>query len=136
MKELEESRLVARFARWSGRLASSPYAPLIALLLIGLGLYALPSLGVSVERVSDLHFLIGVLTLLLVFLLEHNARRDTTAIHVKLDEVLVALRGVAEVKVGVEDLPAGHLEKVRERGRHNARNAGDGARSQPPSARR
>jgi low affinity Fe/Cu permease len=135
LKELEESRLVARFARWSGRVASSPYAPMIALLLIGLGLYALPSLGVPLERVSDMHFLIGVLTLLLVFLLEHNSRRDTTAIHVKLDEVLVALRGAREDKVGVEDLPAGDVEKVRERGRDDARAAGDGERSQPPTVR-
>jgi low affinity Fe/Cu permease len=136
VKELEESRLVARFARWSGRVASSPYAPIITLLLIGLGLYVLPSLGVPLERASDVHLLVGVLTLLLVFLLEHNARRDTTAIHVKLDEVLVALRGAREDKVGVEELPAGDLEKVRERGRDHARTAGDGERSQPPSAHR
>jgi low affinity Fe/Cu permease len=129
VKELDESHLVARFARWSGKAASSPFAPIIALLLIGLGLYALPSLGVPLERVSDLHFLIGVLTLLLVFLLEHNARRDTTAIHVKLDEVLVALRSAQSAKVGVEDLPVADLEALRERGRDEAKTDGEPARS-------
>jgi low affinity Fe/Cu permease len=131
VKELEESHLVARFARWSGRIASSPYAPIVSLLLIGLGLYALPSLGVPLERVSDLHFLVGVLTLLLVFLLEHNARRDTTAMHVKLDEVLVALRSAQSDKVGIEELPAADLDKVRERGRDEAKGDGDGQRARP-----
>lgn len=115
----ERSTNVARFARWSNRLVVSPWAPVIALLLIGLGLYALPPLGVPQDRVSELHFLIGVVTLLLVFLLEHNEDRDTTAIHVKLDEILVAL-GADTRKVGVEELPADNIERVRDAEREEA----------------
>lgn len=115
----ERSTRVARFARWSNRLVTSPWAPVIALLLIGLGLYALPPLGIPQDRVTELHFLIGVLTLLLVFLLEHNEDRDTTAMHVKLDEILVAL-GADTRKVGVEELPAEKIERVRDAEREEA----------------
>jgi low affinity Fe/Cu permease len=115
----ERSDNIARFARWSNRLVASPYAPLAALLLIGLGLYALPSLGVPQDRVADLHFLIGIVTLLLVFLLEHNEDRDTTAIHVKLDEILIALDADTR-KVGVEELPAEKIKSVRDEERENA----------------
>ena len=134
--DAERSDNVARFARWSNRLVTSPFAPVIALLFIGLGLYALPPLGVPPERVADLHFLIGVLTLLLVFLLEHNEDRDTTAIHVKLDEILVALRADTE-KVGVEDLPAEEIERVRDEERAKAGSAPRMAKrtEEPPSVR-
>lgn len=115
----EKSTRFARFARWSNRLVASPWAPIITLLLIGVGLYALPPLGVPQDRVSELHFLIAVLTILLVFLLEHNEDRDTTAIHVKLDEILIALRADTR-KVGVEELPADKIKRVRDAERANA----------------
>lgn len=115
----ERSDRIARLARWSNRLVTSPYAPIVALLLIGLGLFALPPLGVPQDRVSDLHLLVGVVTLLFVFLLEHNEERDTTAIHVKLDEILVALDADTR-KVGVEELPAEKIKQVRDEGREGA----------------
>ena len=115
----ERSDALARFARWSNQLVASPWAPVTALLLIGLGLYALPPLGVPQDRVTDLHFLIAVATLLLVFLLEHNEDRDTTALHVKLDEILVSLRADTD-KVGVEELPADKIKRVRDEERESA----------------
>jgi low affinity Fe/Cu permease len=119
---LHRSRAVARFSRWSEGLVASPYAPIVALLLIAIGLYALPPLGVPPERVADLHFLIAVVTLLLVFLLEHNERRDTSAMHVKLDEIMKAL-DIDVDKVGVEDLPAQEIEEVRARERKRAKSS-------------
>ncbi len=121
----ERSDRVARSARWLNRLVTSPFAPIVALLLIGLGLFALPPLGVPPDRVSDLHLLVGVVTLLLVFLLEHNEERDTTAIHVKLDEILVALDADTR-KVGVEELPAEKIKQVRDEGREDV---GQGTRA-------
>lgn len=115
----DRSTRIARFARWSNHLVASPWAPVIALLLVGLGLYALPPLGVPQDRVTELHFVIGVVTLLLVFLLEHNEDRDTTAIHVKLDEILVALRADTGT-VGVEELPAEKIRRVRDAKREEA----------------
>jgi low affinity Fe/Cu permease len=99
---------------------ASPYAPLVTLLLIGIGLYALPPLGVAPERLNDVHLIIAVLTLLMVFLLEHNERRDTTAMHVKLDEIVKAL-GVGRGTIGVEELPARQIEELRERERDDVR---------------
>ena len=52
-------------------------------------------------------------------MLEHNEQRDTIALHVKLDEVLLAL-GADEDKVGVEELPAAKLERVRDAERRRA----------------
>ena len=104
---------VARFARWSEDIVTSPRAPIATLLVIVIALYFLPPLGIPAERVSDVHFLIGVTTLLLVYLLEHNEHRDTTAIHVKLDEILDALRADRR-KVGIEELSSDKIKDIRD----------------------
>src|SRR5438445_8112598 len=67
------------------------------------------------------HFLVAVATLLLVFLLEHNEDRDKTALHIKLDEILTALRDADRGKVGVEDLPAERLREIRDAERETVR---------------
>ena len=102
------------FARRANDLVTSPYTPLLALALIGIGLFFLPPLGIPADRIEDVHFLVAVATLLLVFLLEHNEDRDKTALHIKLDEVLAALHDADRGKVGVEDLPAERLREIRD----------------------
>ena len=110
---------IGRFARFSSELVASPWAPVVSLLVITIALYLLPPLGVPPDRVETVHFGIAVVTLLLVFLLEHNEQRDTTAIHVKLDEILLALRADEE-KVGAEDMPRKKLERMRDEERERA----------------
>jgi low affinity Fe/Cu permease len=114
MADSGEPFWAGRFARRANDLVTSPYAPLIALVLIGIGLFFLPPLGIPAERIEGVHFLVGVATLLLVFLLEHNEDRDKTALHIKLDEILAALRDADRGKVGVEDLPAERLREIRD----------------------
>ena len=114
-----ESKKVARFARWSQGVVASPFAPLVTLLIAGLALFLLPPLGIEPERLAQVEFGVALVTLLLVFMLEHNEQRDTTALHVKLDEILLAL-GADEDKVGVEDLPAAKLERIRDAERRKA----------------
>jgi low affinity Fe/Cu permease len=110
---------IGRFARFSSQLVASPWAPIAALVVIGVALFVLPPLGIPTERVEDVALGVAVVTLLLVFLLEHNEQRDTAAIHVKLDEILLALRA-GEEKVGAEDLPPKRLERMRDEERERA----------------
>jgi low affinity Fe/Cu permease len=112
-------RVVSRVARIDA--VTSPYAPLLALALIGVALFFLPPLGFSRERIEDVHFLVAVATLLLVFLLEHNEDRDKTALHIKLDEILGALHDADRGKVGVEDLAAKQLREIRDEERETVR---------------
>ena len=119
---MSETHFFARFARWSQRMIASPYAAIVALLILLLTLFVLPPLGFDDARLGPIEFAISVITLFLVLLVEHNEQRDTTAIHVKLDEILLAL-GADRDKIGVEDLPVGKLEKVREHEREKAARA-------------
>jgi low affinity Fe/Cu permease len=119
--EPSEPFWAGRFARRANDAVTSPYAPLLALALIGVALFFLPPLGFSRERIEDVHFLVAVATLLLVFLLEHNEDRDKTALHIKLDEILGALQDADRGKVGVEDLPAKQLREIRDEERETVR---------------
>ena len=100
-------------------MAASPYSSVVALLLLLIALFVLPPLGFDDARLGPIEFAMSVVTLFLVLLVEHNEQRDTTAIHVKLDEILLAL-GADKDKIGVEDLPAGKIEKVRDEERAKA----------------
>lgn len=102
------------FAKRANDVVTSPWAPVVALLLITLGLFLLPPFGLPQDRVAEVHFLVAVATLLLVFLLEHNEDRDKVALHIKLDEILATLHEADRGKVGVEELPAKQLREIRE----------------------
>ena len=85
----------------------------MALILTLIGLLYLPPLGLDASRREDMVLIIAIVTLLLVFLIEHNADRDVTALHVKLDEILSALRTADNAKIGVEDLARDELHEIR-----------------------
>ena len=116
---MSETSTFARFARWCQRLIASPYTAVVSLLVILIALFVLPTLPGDEQRLRPIEFGIAMITLFLVFLVEHNEQRDTTAIHVKLDEILLALDADRD-KIGVEDLPAGKIEKVRDEEREKA----------------
>jgi low affinity Fe/Cu permease len=84
------------------------------MILTVVGLLYLPPLGFEPGRREDMLLLIAIVTLLLVFLIEHNAERDVTALHVKLDEILSALREADSAKIGVEELATDELREIRD----------------------
>jgi low affinity Fe/Cu permease len=55
-----------------------------------------------------------IVTFLMVFLIQNTQNRDTLALHVKLDELIVAMKGARNELVAVEDLPDEELEKTKE----------------------
>lgn len=55
-----------------------------------------------------------VLTFLAVFLIQNTQNRDATAIHLKLDELIVAAQGARTGLVELQDLPDEALKELRE----------------------
>ncbi|HEY4301155.1 MAG TPA: low affinity iron permease family protein [Candidatus Didemnitutus sp.] len=52
-----------------------------------------------------------ILTFLMVFLLQNAQTRDTKALHVKMDELLRALRGARNELIDLENLSEGELDR-------------------------
>jgi low affinity Fe/Cu permease len=54
-----------------------------------------------------------IITFLMVFLIQNTQNRDTRALHVKLDEIILALDKAHNSRVGIEDEGEEALEKAK-----------------------
>ena len=55
-----------------------------------------------------------IVTFLMVFLIQNTQNRDTLALQLKLDELILATRGAHNDLAGLEDVPAEELEATKE----------------------
>jgi len=54
-----------------------------------------------------------VVTLLMVFVIQHSQKNDSAAFHIKLDEIIRALETADNALLDLEKSSQGHLDKVR-----------------------
>jgi low affinity Fe/Cu permease len=103
-----------KFARRTSSGVGSPWAFLVALLVI---------LGWAITgplfHFSDTWQLVintgtTIVTFLMVFLIQNTQNRDAVAIHLKLDELIRALKGARNQLVDLEELSDEELEKLRQ----------------------
>jgi len=96
--------LFRRFAHRSAELVGSPYAFLIATLIIT-G-WALCGRAFHFSDTWQLVINTGttIVTFLMVFLIQNTQNRDAKAIHLKLDELLRGVRGARNSLVHLEEM--------------------------------
>jgi low affinity Fe/Cu permease len=71
-----------------------------------------------------------VITFLMVFLIQNTQNRDAKAVHLKLDEIIRALKGARNQLVDLEDLSDEELKKLDEQFRRLRKRAEhDGTRT-------
>jgi len=56
-----------------------------------------------------------IVTFLMVFLIQRAQNKDTLALHVKLNEIVAALKGASNRLIDVEDLPEEEIRKLHDR---------------------
>ncbi len=100
------------FARTSSNVLGSPWAFIIAILII----VVWAALGPTF-RYSDTWQLIintgtTIVTFLMVFLIQNTQNRDAKAVHLKLDELIRALTGARNNLVDLEELSDEELKKL------------------------
>ena len=113
----------ARFAKWTARATGHPAAFAAAILVILAWVVTGP-----LFRFSDTWQLVintgtTVVTFLMVFLIQHTQNRDTTAMHLKLDELIRAMEGAHNALLDLEELSVGELDQIRARYEELARRA-------------
>src|SRR5437016_2763594 len=80
-----------------------------------------------------------IVTFLMVFLIQNTQNRDAKAVHLKLDEIIRALKGARNELVDLEDLSdedLKRLEKQFQRLRQSAEQDGTGSRNVTPAESR
>jgi low affinity Fe/Cu permease len=118
------------FAKRSSILLGSAWAFCGAVLVILVWLITGPTFHFSDTWQLIINTATTVVTFLMVFLIQNTQNRDAKAVHLKLDELIRALKGARNQLVDLEDLSDEELKKLEEQfQRMRKRAENDGSRS-------
>jgi low affinity Fe/Cu permease len=118
------------FAHQSSMVLGSAWAFVGALVVVLVWVLTGPTFHFSDTWQLIINTATTVITFLMVFLIQNTQNRDTKAIHLKLDEMIRALKGARNQLVDLEDLSDEELKKLEEQFQRLRKKAEhDGARS-------
>jgi len=102
------------FARHSAIILGSAWAFTGAALVIAVWLLTGPTFHFSDTWQLIINTATTIITFLMVFLIQNTQNRDAKAVHLKLDEMIRALKGARNQLVDLEDLSDEELKKLEE----------------------
>jgi low affinity Fe/Cu permease len=102
------------FARRSSMMLGSAWAFAGAVLVIVVWLLTGPTFHFSDTWQLIINTATTVITFLMVFLIQNTQNRDAKAMHLKLDEIIRALKGARNQLVDLEDLSDEELKEIEE----------------------
>jgi len=126
------------FARRSSMILGSAWAFAGAVLVILIWILTGPTFHFSDTWQLIINTATTIITFLMVFLIQNTQNRDAKAVHLKLDEIIRALKGARNELVDLEELSdedLKELEKQFQRIRKTAERDGNHALIEPPELR-
>ena len=126
------------FARRSSMILGSAWAFAGAVLVILIWILTGPTFHFSDTWQLIINTATTIITFLMVFLIQNTQNRDAKAVHLKLDEIIRALKGARNELVDLEELSdedLKELEKQFQRIRKTAEQDGNRAHIEPPELR-
>jgi low affinity Fe/Cu permease len=102
------------FARRSAIMLGSAWAFAAAVLAILVWILTGPTFHFSDTWQLIINTATTIITFLMVFLIQNTQNRDAKAVHLKLDEMIRALKGARNQLVDLEDLSDEDLKKLEE----------------------
>jgi low affinity Fe/Cu permease len=102
------------FARRSSVILGSPWAFTAAILIIAVWAATGPIFHFSDTWQLIINTGTTIVTFLMVFLIQNTQNRDAKAVHLKLDEIIRALKRARNEMVDLEDLADEELDKLEE----------------------
>jgi low affinity Fe/Cu permease len=107
--------LLARFAQSSANWTGSTAAFVAAVLLILVWAVSRPLFDSFDTWQLVINTATTIITFLMVFLIQRAQNKDARAIHLKLNELIAAVRGASNRLINAEDLTETELHALRER---------------------
>ena len=104
-----------KFAHWTSCVTGSPWAFLLAVLVIVVWTLTGPVFGFSDTWQLIINTGTTIITFLMVFLIQNTQNRDARALHLKLDELLRAQRHAHTSLAAIEELPDEELQRLEAR---------------------
>jgi len=122
------------FAARTSRVAGRPVAFFAAILIVVVWAVTGPLFGFSDTWQLVINTGTTIITFLMVFLIQHTQNRDATAMHLKLDELIKAVKGARTKLVDLEEMSDDELATLQEefhrlRARYEAKHPTHGASS-------
>ena len=102
------------FARGSSSVLGSAWAFTVAVLVIFVWIVSGPTFDFSNTWQLIINTATTIITFLMVFLIQNTQNRDAKAVHLKLDELIRALKGARNHLVDLEHLSDDELRKLEE----------------------
>ncbi len=107
-----QSDFFTRFAQWCAKASGSPFAFGSAVAIILIWGITGPMFGFSDTWQLVINTGTTIITFLMVFVIQNTQNRDTTALHLKIDELLRATDGAHNVLMDLENLSVKELSEV------------------------
>jgi low affinity Fe/Cu permease len=126
------------FARRSSIILGSAWAFAGAVLVILTWILTGPTFHFSDTWQLIINTATTIITFLMVFLIQNTQNRDAKAVHLKLDQIIRALKGARNELVDLEELSDEDLKKLErqfQRIRKTAEQNGNHAHAEPPELR-
>ena len=114
------------FARRSSSMLGSAWAFAAALLVIVVWLVTGPVFQFSNTWQLIINTATTIITFLMVFLIQNTQNRDAKAVHLKLDELIRAVKDARNELVDLEELSDEELQKLEEQFRNMRKRAENG----------
>jgi low affinity Fe/Cu permease len=105
--------LFRKFAQAASHAVGSPWAFIIAFLIIVVWSASGPLFGYSDTWQLVINTSTTIVTFLMVFLIQNTQNRDAKAFHLKLDELLKGVKGARTDLVDLEDLTDEELDDLQ-----------------------
>ncbi len=109
------SAMFKRFASAASRATGRPLTFVLAALIVVVWGVSGPMFGFSDTWQLVINTGTTIITFLMVFLIQSTQNRDSEAMHVKMDEVIRAVKGAHNGLLDLEELDDEELHKIRER---------------------
>ena len=103
-----------KFAHRMSEIVGSPWAFISAIILIIAWAAAGPYFGWSDSHSLFVNTVTTIITFIMVFLIQNTQNRDATAMHLKLDELIRAVKEARNSLVDLEDLSDEELKQLQE----------------------
>src|SRR5438105_1140102 len=108
------SHLFSRLATSTSHFAGKPLAFVVAVAVVAAWAITGPLFGYSDTWQLVINTSTTIVTFLMVFLIQHTQNRDTLAVQLKLDELIIATKAASNAVASIEDEPEEVLEAVKE----------------------